>query len=155
MNLRGIRTSRRRAAATAPLDPVLAAAPLEARPLAAIVASAFARAGLALRIDVLRRLLAAVGPLALAVVGGGAFAKYLREPRWPALAVSLEDAARATSSQVFELVRYVEQSNPDVVAQALAALARDATVMGALGASVAALVIERLSVRSTVARDPR
>jgi hypothetical protein len=155
MHQRGIRISRRRAAATAARDHAPVAALPDARPLAAIVTRAFARAGLALRIDVLRRLLAAVGPLALAVLGGGAFAKYLREPRWPSFAVSIEDAARATSAQVFELVRYVEQSNPDVVAQALAALARDPTVMGALGASLAALVIERLADRSAASRQAR
>lgn len=155
MPLPDIRISRRRpVAAIAPHSPEGATAH-DARSLAAIVASAFARAGLALRIDVLRRLLAAVGPLALAVVGGGAFAKYLRAPRWPGIAVPLEDAARATSAQVFELVRYVEQSNPHVVAQALGALARDTTVMSALGASVAAIVIERLAERSAASRKPR
>jgi hypothetical protein len=131
------------------------AASRDARALATIVAAAFARAGVALRIDVLRRLLGAVGPLALAVVGGGAFAKYLHEGRWPGIGVTLEDAARTTSAQVFELARYVEQSNPDVVAQTLDALARDATVMGALGASVAALVIERLAERRSANRGPR
>jgi hypothetical protein len=56
---------------------------------------------------------------------------------------------------VFELARYVEQSNPNVVAQVLDALARDATVMAALGASLAALTVDRLSGRAAAARTRR
>ena len=109
----------------------------------------FARAGVALRLRVLRRLLAAVGPLALAVVGGGAFAKYLRQVPWTGIPVSVDDAAHATSAQVFELARYVEQSNPHVMAQILDALSRDATVTAALGASLAAVAVE-LAARARV-----
>ncbi len=160
MKLPKIREWRRRRSALAAAHPAegrtaAGTAPTQERSLAAIVASAFARAGIALRMSVLRRLLAAVGPLALVVVGGGAFAKYLRQARWPNVAVSIDDAARATSAQVFELARYVEQSNPHVVAQVLDALARDTTVMAALGASLAALTVDRLSTRATAARPRR
>jgi hypothetical protein len=75
--------------------------------------------------------------LALAVVGGGVFAKYLRNAGWPEVPVSFEDAARATSSQVHDLVRYVEQSNPHLVEGLLAALLQDGMTMTALDASVA------------------
>jgi hypothetical protein len=96
----------------------------------------------------LRRLLLPVGPLALTVIAGGAFAKYVAQARWSRLSVSLDDAARVTSNQVFELVRYVEQSNPAVLQQAMAVIARDATTMAALSASVAAFVLQRWSRRS-------
>jgi hypothetical protein len=95
----------------------------------------------------LGRLLASVGPLALAVVGGGAFAKYVAHARWAEIPVSIEDAARATSGQVYELVRYVQQSNPQLFGQLLDVLARDTVTITALGASVAALTINRLSTR--------
>jgi len=84
----------------------------ESGSVAAIMASAFGKLDLDRRARLLGRLLGSVGPLALAVVGGGVFAKYLRNARWPEMPISFEDAARATSSQVHELVRYVEQSNP-------------------------------------------
>ena len=113
----------------------------------AIIASAFARLDLERRARLLGRLLGSVGPLALAVVGGGAFAKYLRNARWPEIPISLEDAAHATSSQVHELVRYVEQSNPHLVDAMLAALLQDGMVVTMLGASVAAVAIKRLSGR--------
>ena len=68
------------------------------------------------------RLLASVGPLALKVVSGGVFAKYVRHARSPEIPVSFEDAARATSTQVRDLVHYVEQSNPNLVEELSTAL---------------------------------
>ena len=82
---------------------------------AATVASKFGRLEIGLRARLLGRLLASVGPLALKVVGGGVFAKYVRHARSPEIPVSFEDAARATSSEVCDLVHYVEQSNPNFV----------------------------------------
>jgi hypothetical protein len=113
----------------------------------AIIASAFGKLDLERRARLLGRLLGSVGPLALAVVGGGVFAKYLRNARWPEVPISLEDAAHATSSQVHELARYVEQSNPHLVDGLLAALLQDGMTMTVLGASVAAITIKRLSGR--------
>jgi hypothetical protein len=110
--------------------------------LAAIVASAVAQTSLALRARALRRLLMPIGPLALAALAGGAFAKYVAYARWSRFSVSLDDAARFTSSQIVELVRYIEQSNPKVLEQVMVVLSRDATTMAALGASVAAVVMQ-------------
>lgn len=109
--------------------------------LPAAVAKAFARIGPRLRVEVLSRLLSALGPMALAVIGGGMFAKYIGRARWPQIPVSLEDAAQATSSQIIDLVRYVEQSDPAVLQQVVALLSTDIAAMTALGASVAALAI--------------
>lgn len=87
-------------------------APDAAHPVAARVADAFGRLNLRLRARMLGRLLASVGgSLALAVIGGGAFAKYLVVAT-SEIPVSLEDAARATWGQIYDLVRYVQQSNP-------------------------------------------
>lgn len=125
------------------------AEPTDTPAVPAIVAGAFDRLNLRQRARMLGRLLASVGPLALAVVGGGAFAKYVAQARWPEIPVSLEDAARATSEQVYELVRYVQQSNPQVLNQLLNVLARDTVTIAALGASVAALTIHHLTKRRT------
>ncbi len=113
----------------------------------AFIASAFGKLNLERRARLLGRLLGSVGPLALVVVGGGAFAKYLRNAGWSEVPISLQDAARATSSQVHDLVRYVEQSNPHLVDGLLAALLQDGVTMTALGASVAAITIKQLSGR--------
>ena len=126
----------------------------ESQSLPAVVASAFTKLGLALRARVLRRLLMPIGPMALTVLGGGVFAKYAAQARWPRMSVSLEDAARVTSSQVFELVRYLEQSNPHVLQQVMVVLSRDATTMAAVGASVAAIVMQRLAGRNAANAQP-
>jgi hypothetical protein len=115
--------------------------------VSAIVASAFGKLNLERRASILGRLLGSLGPLALVVVGGGVFAKYLRNARWPEVPISFEDAARATSNQVYELVRYVEQSNPHLLDGLLAALLQDGMTVTAVGTCVAAVTIRRLSDR--------
>lgn len=80
-------------------------------PVAARVADIFGKLHLRLRARMLGRLLASVGSLALAVIGGGAFAKYITRAT-SEVSISLEDAARASWGQVYELVRYVQQSHP-------------------------------------------
>jgi len=113
----------------------------------AFIASAFGKLDLERRARLLGRLLGSVGPLALAVIGGGIFAKYLRNARWPEVPISLEDAARATSSQVHELARYAKQSNPHLVDTLLTALLQDGATMTALGVSVAAVTIKHVADR--------
>jgi predicted PurR-regulated permease PerM len=120
----------------------------DAPSLAAIVAATFNRLNLRMRARMLGRLLASVGPLALTVVGGGAFAKYVAHARWQEIPVSIDDAARATSSQIYDIVRYVEQSDPQLYSQLLNVLARDSATIAALGASIAALTLNRLTTRS-------
>ena len=137
----------RRRGASAP-PPAKAGMPVkEPASAPAILARAFGKLDLERRARLLGRLLGSVGPLALAVVGGGVFAKYLGNARWPEVPISFDDAARATSSQVYDLVRYVEQSNPHLVENLLRALLQDGVTMTAVGASVAAITIKRLSSR--------
>ncbi|HVN35749.1 MAG TPA: hypothetical protein VMU96_10905 [Casimicrobiaceae bacterium] len=117
----------------------------QAPSLATIVAVTFNRLNLRTRARMLGRLLASVGPLALTVIGGGAFAKYVTHARLQEIPVSIDDAARATSSQIHEIVRYVEQSDPQLYSQLLNVLARDSTTIAALGATIAALTLNRLA----------
>ena len=137
------------AQAGAPLDPATPPA------LPAIVAASFDRLALRQRARMLGRLLASVGPLALAVVGGGAFAKYAAHARWPEIPVSLEDAARASSGQIQEIVRYIEQSNPQIFNNLLELLARDSATITAIGASIAALTMHRFATRRDAGRPMR
>jgi glycerol-3-phosphate dehydrogenase len=111
----------------------------------AIVVQAYEAANARMRVRVLNRMLRAVGPLALAVVAGGAFARYVTQARWSALTVSLSDATAVSSAQVYEIASYVQQSNPEVIRQIAAVLARDVPTMSALGATVGALLIGYLS----------
>jgi|APIni6443716594_1056825.scaffolds.fasta_scaffold1516457_1 hypothetical protein len=91
---------------------------------AATIADAMSRLHLVERARLLSRLVAGVGVLALAVVGGGAFARYAAVARQSDFVVTLEDAARATRTQVCELVRYVQQSNPELIVRVRDELAR-------------------------------
>jgi hypothetical protein len=104
--------------------------------LPATVAGKFGKLGIKQRARVLGRLLASVGPLALKVVGGGVFAKYVRHARSPEIPVSFGDAARATSSQVRDLVHYVEQSNPKLVEGISEALTLDDVTIAAARTSI-------------------
>jgi len=78
-------------------------------------ASAFERLDAASRARLLSRLLGLLGPLALAAVARGAFVKYVRFARRKEVPVSIEDAARATANDVRDVVRYVQQSHPNVM----------------------------------------
>ena len=127
----------------------------QAPPLATIVAATFERLNIRMRARMLGRLLASVGPLAMAVVGGGAFATYVAHARWQEIPVSIEDAARATSGQIYDIVRYVQQSNPPLYGQLLDVLARDTVTIAALGASIAALTVNRLASRDGSGRGKK
>ncbi len=83
----------------------------------AALAGAIVRLDVRERARVLGRLLGLVGPLALAVLAGGVFAKYLRFARHRLVPVAVEDAGRATVNQIQELVRYVRQSHPEVMSE--------------------------------------
>ena len=77
-----------------------------------IIVHAFSSLDVGARATIVGGLLASVGPLALAVVASGAFAKYVRYARSPRVPVSPDDAALITPNQIAEVVRYVRQSNP-------------------------------------------
>lgn len=113
----------------------------------AVVANTFGKFDIALRARLLSRLLGSVGPLALAVVGGGAFAKYVRHARSPEIPISFEDAARATASQVHDVVHYLEQSNPHLVEGLLTALSQERGAMAVIGTTIAAMAVMRISER--------
>ncbi len=104
----------------------------------AVFARAFGELDLERRARLLGRLLGSVGPLALVVIGGGFFAKYLRHARSAQVQISSADAARATPRQVYDLVRYVEQSNPRLVESLLALALQDRMMATAPCAWVAA-----------------
>ena len=88
------------------------------------IAAGFEQLRLTERIQVLRRLLVPVGPMALLVVAGGAFAKYVRQARSPRMKLATEDVARLTRAQILELARYAEQSKPSALVQVMHVMQR-------------------------------
>jgi len=122
--------------------------PADAAPsLISVVADAVPTTNLQLRARLLQRLLIPIGPLAMTVLAGGAFAKYVEFARRLPVPISVEDAGRVTSGQVAEIARYLEQSDPIVLEQVVVALSHDPTAMAALGASIAAIAIKLASAR--------
>jgi len=90
------------------------------RSLAEVAARIYAQLSPRSRARMLGRMLEPVGSLALAVVGGGAFAKFITRAHRAPLLVSTDDAARTTESQVYDLARYVQQRDPGLLASVLA-----------------------------------
>ena len=84
---------------------------------ARLVAALYQRANPAQRVRLLAHLLQPVGPLALAAIAAGAFARLLPRDRWTGAQLSLDDAQRFDAWQVAELVRYVQQKNPEWLLQ--------------------------------------
>jgi len=119
------------------IAPLAMADSADAAPVSTIV-GAYDRLDVSERARMLGRLLASVGPLGLAVVAGGAFAKYAKyvtQSRLPEIPVSFEDAARATLRQFSEIVRYVAQSDPQLLSRLLNVIGRDASMSAALDAA--------------------
>jgi hypothetical protein len=108
--------------------------------LVTVLADAVPITNLRLRARLLQLLMIPIGPLAMTVLAGGAFAKYAQFARQLPIPISLEDAAHVTSGQVAEIALYLEQSDPWMLAQVVIAISRDPTAMAALGASVAIAV---------------
>ena len=67
------------------------------------------------------------------------------QARWSALSVSFSDAARVTTTQIYELATYVQQSNPEVARQILSVLSRDVSTTAALGATLGAMMLTYIS----------
>lgn len=86
-------------------------------PVPALVARVYAEAGTPTRSKVIACLLGAVGPLAMAALAGGSFARFLVRSTSDSLVVSAEEARRFSESQVLELARYVWQASPAAFAR--------------------------------------
>lgn len=104
-----------------------------------LVVRLYASADQSLRARMLTCLLRPLGPLGLVAVASGAFASFLARVAPPGATVALEDTVRFTREQVFELARFAEQVNPDVLQQ-LAGLFNDSP-LGLAGFSAAALAL--------------
>lgn len=115
---------------------VLHAAPLAPR----LVARLYAGAGQPLRARMLACLLRPLGPLGLVAIASGAFASFLVRATPTGVAVALEDAARYSSEQIFELARFAEQVNPDTLQQLVSLFNDNPAGMAAFGAAALTLL---------------
>ena len=107
----------------------------------------YSRIGAEQRARLLAHLLTSVGPLALAVLAAGRFAKYMFREHWTELSVPVDEAAKLTESQFAEIARYVEQADPALIENAVSMLATDGGSAMALGAGAFALLIRFIRER--------
>jgi hypothetical protein len=113
--------------------------------VARLVARLYTQASPAVRVRLLAQLLRPVGPLALVAIAAGAFGRLLPSPRWQGVVVTLDEAQRFNVQQVYELVRYVEQKNPELLTQ-LPQLVADPRLW--VGTATGALLLMVLRSRS-------
>lgn len=109
-----------------------------------LVSAVYREAPAPLRTQLLECLLRPVGPLAIVTIAAGAFAHMLYRLRVHGVPVTVDDAARISSDNVFELARYVAQASPETLQRLLALIGQSpigmATVAGtAVAATVGAL----------------
>ena len=98
--------------------------PVDARaesPLPSLIARLFSESSLGARRRIVALLVGVAGPLALAALADGRFARFLLR-RADAVRVSLDEARRLTEGEVLALARYAWEASPEVferLAQAL------------------------------------
>ncbi|HEX6017277.1 MAG TPA: hypothetical protein VFZ28_04170, partial [Burkholderiaceae bacterium] len=85
------------------------------RSVPGLVAALYEEAPVGLRQRLLNHLLRPVGPLALATVAAGAFARLLPEGRWSGVQVRLDDVWTFGPEQVLDLAMYVQQKAPEML----------------------------------------
>jgi len=107
----------------------------------------YSRIGAEQRARLLAHLLTSVGPLALAVLAAGRFAKYMFRERWTELSVPVEEAAKLTESQFAEIARYVEQSDPTLLEHLVSLMVTDGGSLVVLGAGTMALLVRFIRER--------
>lgn len=77
-----------------------------------LVATVYAQSPVPLRSKVLACLLGALGPLSMAALSQGSFARFLFRNPSDAAFVTAEDAMSIPAAHVMTLVRYVSEANP-------------------------------------------
>ena len=87
-------------------------APAES-PVPSLIARLFSESSFAIRRKIVALLIGVAGPLALAALADGRFARFLLRST-DAVRVSLDEARRLTEGQVLALARYAWEARPEV-----------------------------------------
>jgi hypothetical protein len=108
-----------------------------------LVARLYRAASEPLRARMLACLLRPLGTLSMAAVAAGAFGHLLHRGGAARDSVALEDASRYSSDQILELARFVQEVNPQALAQLAGLLSDNAMGVAALSASALVLLYRR------------
>jgi hypothetical protein len=101
-----------------------------------LVAALYDEAPAPLRQRLLNHLLRPVGPLALAAVAAGAFARLLPPGRWSGAQVQLDDVFNIGPDQVLDLAFYVEQKAPEMLWQLREVLSSSPVLLGTISGAL-------------------
>jgi hypothetical protein len=82
--------------------------------------------------------------LGLAAIAAGAFARFLFVGGAGGATVAIEDVARFSNDQIFELARFVEQVSPEALQQFAGLIAASPVGAAAFSASAAVLLLRAL-----------
>jgi hypothetical protein len=100
------------------------------------------------------QLLRPLGPLARVAVASGAFAGVFGRGVGHSAVAALDDFARASTEQVFELARFVEQASPEALRRIASALSAHPPGASALTAAAALLLLRLLQERDEPSSAP-
>jgi hypothetical protein len=129
--------------------------PVEARaesPVPSLIARLFAEAPLGVRRRIVALLVGVAGPLALAALADGRFARFLLRST-DAVRVSLDEARRLTEGQVLALARYAWEARPEVFERLVEALKLEDPML--LRTLTGALFLLAMSMHARVKRRTR
>lgn len=121
-------------------------------PLPTLIARLFAESPFGVRRTIVALLLGVAGPLALAALADGRFARFLLRST-DAVRVSLDEARRLTEGQVLALARYAWEASPEVFDRLAAALASEDPTL--LRTFTGALFLLALTAQARVKRRAR
>jgi hypothetical protein len=117
-----------------------------------LAARLYTTASAPLRARLLACLMRPLGPLAVAGVAAGAFARFMNRYGIVDANIDLDDAARVSGDQVFELARFVEQVNPQALQQFAEAISASNLGLATFSASALVLLYRVLQSSSTTPR---
>lgn len=133
-----------------PLDARTARTPRVPR----LVARLYLAADQPLRAKLLACLVRPLSFLGLMAIATGAFARFLLVGGASGVTVAVEDAARFSSAQIFELARFVEQVSPQALQQFARLIAASPLGAAAFSASAAVLLLRALPGSTDAADAP-
>ena len=136
-----------------PVDPSGGAQPPPSVP--SLVARLFVESPLRVKQKLVTCLLGVAGPLALASLADGRFARFLLRSPSEALVITLEEARRLTEGQVLALASYAWQASPAVYARLVETLqAQDPTLLRGLTGALLLFALGERARRGSAPRDP-
>jgi hypothetical protein len=106
-----------------------------------LISRLYAMANQPLRAKLIACLVRPLGPLGLVAVAAGAFAGLLRRGSNGGITLVIDDVARYSNEQVYELARFVEQVSPEALQQVAALVADSPVGIAAFSASAAMLLL--------------